>query len=263
MTNLGSTVVAVNPSASNPPVSLVTGIVPNGNGLSGPFLLGLGNTAYTEAAMTTVVTGAPASCSIQLQGSMDGTNWVTLATSTSTTGDTIQVAAGATAQFNALRANVSAVSGGTSPTIAIVLSAFASLQGSVVVVQGAGNANSPWRVTATVLAPSVAGAGSTAAAPTAGTSITTATAGATGTYLVEFAGGFGATAENTQLDNIGVKVNATFKTAIPLANVANTMSQPYIIYLSLTAADQVSVYVINNGSAGSIYKGFISITQVG
>lgn len=121
----------------------------------------------------------------------------------------------------------------------------------------------PTQVTTRPIDVSVAGAGSTAATPTAGTSITTATALGAGIYMVQFAGGFGATAESTQLDNIGIKVNATFKTAIPLANLANTMSQPYKIFLSLAGADQVSVYVINNGSAGSIYKGFISITQVG
>lgn len=109
---------------------------------------------------------------------------------------------------------------------------------------------------------SLAGAGSTGAAPTGGTSITTATAANTGTYLVQFAGGFGATAESTALDNIGLKIGATFFTAIPLANLANTMSQPYTIYLKLNATQQVSVYVINNASAGSIYKGYISITQV-
>lgn len=121
----------------------------------------------------------------------------------------------------------------------------------------------PQQVTVRPMDKSVAGAGSTAATPTAGTSITTATAVATGIYKVDFAGGFGATAETTQLDNIGIKINTTFQTAIPLANVVNTMSQPYSVYLSLAAADQVSVYVINNASTGSIYKGFISITQVG
>jgi len=121
----------------------------------------------------------------------------------------------------------------------------------------------PTQVTIRPIDKSVAGAGSTAAAPTAGTSITTATAAGAGIYQVQFAGGFGATAESTQLDNIGIKINTTFQTAIPLANIANTMSQPYKIYFNLAAGDQVSVYVINNASAGAIYKGFISITQVG
>lgn len=250
-----SSIVPINPSAINPAVSLTTGHVPRGDGFgTGDFVFDLGPTSYSQAAMTTVFTGTPATVTVQLQGSMDGFNWTTIATSTNTSGETVYSTG--TVQFNALRVNISATTGGSSPTIQVGLTAFANAASS------SGTSANPTRVTSTVLAASVAGAGSTAAAPTGGTSITTATAGATGIYLVEFAGGFGATAESTQLDNIGIKINATFKTAIPLANLANTMSQPYTIYLSLTAADQVSVYVINNGSAGSIYKGFISITQV-
>jgi len=248
--------VYTNVSAGNPAVPLTSGVIQRGDGISGPFVFDLGpGTAFSAAAMTTVVTGSPVSCVVQLQGSMDGTNWTVLATSTSTTGDT--QFNNLTAQFNVLRANVSTTSGGTNPTIAVSLTGFANSN------SGFGTSSNPIRTTDTVLAQSVAGAGSTAAAPTAGTSITTATAVNTGMYKIQFAGGFGATAESTQLDNIGVKINATFKTAIPLANVANTMSQPYTVYYSLSASDQVSVYVINNGSAGSIYKGFISITQVG
>ena len=121
----------------------------------------------------------------------------------------------------------------------------------------------PAQVTVRPINKSIAGAGSTTAAPTAGTSITTATAVGAGIYLVQFAGGFGATAESTQLDNIGIKIGAAFQTAIPLANLANTMSQPYKVFFNLADGDMVSVYVINNASAGAIYKGFISITQVG
>lgn len=245
-----------NVSASNVAVALTTGVVQRGDGISGDFNFDLGpGTAFSSAAMTTTVTGSPVSVVAQLQGSMDGVNWTVLATSTSTTGDT--QFSNLTAQFNVLRVNISATSGGTNPKIALALTAFSAA------TAGGGTSTNPTRTTDTVLAPSVAGAGSTAAAPTAGTSITTATAVNAGTYKIQFAGGFGATAESTQLDNIGVKINATFKTAIPLANLANTMSQPYTVWYTLAASDQVSVYVINNGSAGSIYKGFISITQVG
>lgn len=245
-----------NVSASNPAVALTSGIVQRGDGISGDFNFDLGpNTAFSAAAMTTKITGSPVSCVAQLQGSMDGQTWTVLATSTSTTGET-QFST-VTAQFNVLRVSISTTSGGTNPTIALHLTAFVSAPA------GTGTSTNPTRTTDTVLAASVAGAGSTSAAPTAGTSITTATAGSSGMYKVQFAGGFGATAESTTLDNIGVKINTTFKTAIPLANLANTMSQPYTVYYNLVAADQVSVYVINNASAGAIYKGYISITQVG
>lgn len=110
---------------------------------------------------------------------------------------------------------------------------------------------------------SVEGVGTTSAAPTGGTSIVICTAANTGRYNLEFSGGFGATAEATQLDNIAVKVNGVFYTSVPLANLANTMSAKYNAYgIALTAGQQVTLYVFNNGSAGSIYKGFLSITQV-
>jgi len=110
---------------------------------------------------------------------------------------------------------------------------------------------------------SIEGTGTTSAAPTGGTSIVICTAPNTGRYNLEFSGGFGATAETTQLDNIAVKVNGVFYTSVPLANLANTMSAKYDAYgIALTAGQQVTLYVFNNGSAGSIYKGFLSITQV-
>lgn len=246
-------------------VALVVGVLNPPNSAQTVWDAGVG---MTYASMTTVVTGSPASFTILLEGTYDGNTWTTLATTTAVSGET-QYATGLV-PFTNLRARCTAVNGGSSPTVSVYATAspvpFTNTGGGTApgttVIQGVGGNKTPWSVASTSLAPSVAGAGSTGAAPTAGTSITTATAGATGTYLVEFAGGFGATAESTQLDNIGIKINTTFKTAIPLANLANTMSQPYIVYFNLTAADQVSVYVINNGSAGSIYKGFISITQV-
>lgn len=248
--------VYTNVSASNPPVALVTGVIQRGDGITGDWNFDLGpGTAFSSAAMTTTVKGSPVSCVAQLQGSMDGVNWTVLATSTSTTGDT--QFNNQTAQFNVLRVNISVTSGGTSPTIAVHLAAFASA------TAGSGTSSNPTRTTDTALGSSIAGAGSTSAAPTAGTSITTATAPNTGMYKVQFVGGFGATPEGTTLDNIGLKVNTTFKTAIPVSNTANFISQPYTNWYSLSATDQVSVYVINNASAGAIYKGYVSITQVG
>lgn len=77
---------------------------------------------YVFVSMTTLITGAPASDTVVLEGTLDGSTWVVLATSTSTTGDT-QFATGGV-PFTNLRARCSAVSGGTSPTINVFVSVF-------------------------------------------------------------------------------------------------------------------------------------------
>lgn len=64
----------------------------------------------------TVVTGAPTAVSLTLQGSLDGTNWTTLATSTSTTGDQ-QYAVDKPQRY--IRANLGTLTGGTAPTVTV------------------------------------------------------------------------------------------------------------------------------------------------
>ena len=61
-----------------------------------------------------MVTGAPTGVSVTLQGSLDGTNWFILATSTSTTGD-YQSVADKPCHF--VRANLGTLTGGTAPTV--------------------------------------------------------------------------------------------------------------------------------------------------
>jgi hypothetical protein len=81
-------------------------------------------------------------------------------------------------------------------------------------------------------------------------------------YLVSAVGGFGATAENSQLDNIAVKKNATFLTSLPIENLANTLSPRLDFYVNATAGDNITLYVFNGASAGSLYKGTLCITRV-
>jgi hypothetical protein len=64
--------------------------------------------------MQTKSTGTPATVSITLQGSLDGSTWATLATSTSTTGD-MQQAVDKPVRY--LRANLGTLTGGTTPTV--------------------------------------------------------------------------------------------------------------------------------------------------
>ena len=69
-------------------------------------------TARSNHTMQTVVTGGP-TVSATLQGSLDGTNWVTLATSTSATGD-MQHAVDKPVRY--LRVVLGTFTGGTAPT---------------------------------------------------------------------------------------------------------------------------------------------------
>lgn len=68
----------------------------------------------SAATIQTIVTGAPATVSCTLQGSLDGINWVVLATSSSTTGD-MQHAVDKPVRW--LRANLATLTGGTAPTV--------------------------------------------------------------------------------------------------------------------------------------------------
>jgi len=71
--------------------------------------------------MQTVVTGAPTAVSVTLEGSLDGSNWTTIATSTSTTGDQ-QYAVDKPQTY--VRANLGTLTGGTSPVVTVYLAAL-------------------------------------------------------------------------------------------------------------------------------------------
>lgn len=75
-------------------------------------------TPYRTHTLQTVVTGAPTSLSVTLEGSLNGTNWVVLATSTSTTGDA-QFAVDKPVRY--VRATLSALTGGTAPTVTALI----------------------------------------------------------------------------------------------------------------------------------------------
>ena len=63
-----------------------------------------------------VTTGSPTSFTLTYQGSLDGTNWFTLGSSTAAAGDA-QFVVDKPARF--VRATLSALTGGTSPTIRV------------------------------------------------------------------------------------------------------------------------------------------------
>jgi hypothetical protein len=73
-------------------------------------------------AFQTVITGTPTSFTLTYEGSLNGTNWYTLGTTTSTAGEGTFVV-DKPAQF--VRATLSALTGGTSPTISPYVGACA------------------------------------------------------------------------------------------------------------------------------------------
>lgn len=68
----------------------------------------------------TVVTGSPASFTLTLQGSLNGTTWYTLGTTTAVAGEA-QFVVDKPAQF--VRATLSALTGGTAPTVSTYVGA--------------------------------------------------------------------------------------------------------------------------------------------
>ena len=69
---------------------------------------------YTIASAQIIFPSAPATISVNLEGSLDGVNWTVLQTSTAVVTNTISSVG---TQFRLLRLNVTAFSGGASPTI--------------------------------------------------------------------------------------------------------------------------------------------------
>jgi hypothetical protein len=66
------------------------------------------------------VTGAPSGCAVQLQGSLDGTNWYSLGAATSNTSGTAAVSV-ANSPARYVRANLTTLTGGTSPTVTALI----------------------------------------------------------------------------------------------------------------------------------------------
>lgn len=81
---------------------------------------------FSNASCQFSFPSAPASQSLNLEGSMDGSNWTILATSTATTLTTLTSTG---VVFRLLRVNVTAAAGGSSPTITAIVSAQAATFG--------------------------------------------------------------------------------------------------------------------------------------
>lgn len=107
-------------------VTFTTGVVPLAVGVLNPanspqsvWDCGVG---FNYAAYTSVITGAPATSTVVLEGTYDGNTWTTIATGNSTTGDT-EVLSSGSVFFTNLRARCTATTGGTNPTINVFVTA--------------------------------------------------------------------------------------------------------------------------------------------
>lgn len=100
---------------------------------------------FSHASAKFTFPSAPGTISVNLEGSMDGSNWDVLATSTSTSTNTVTSAG---TQFRLLRVNVTATTGGASPTITAIVAAQP---------QAFGGATSPTTTTANQGTPAAVG----------------------------------------------------------------------------------------------------------
>lgn len=88
---------------------------------TGTSVVGILPSVMKTFTMQTVATGG-ATVSVKLQGSVNGTDWFDLATSTSATGDA-QHAVDKPARY--VRANLGTLTGGTAPTVRVWVAAVA------------------------------------------------------------------------------------------------------------------------------------------
>ncbi len=76
---------------------------------------------YFSYAWQTAITGAPTAININLEGSLDGTTWAVMDTSTVVGGE-MRFLNTKNAIF--IRANLTTLTGGTAPTVTVTLAAF-------------------------------------------------------------------------------------------------------------------------------------------
>lgn len=117
----GNTVATVqsNQTFYLPAAAIAVGVLNPANDPNGVWDCGVG---MNYCVVTTIVTGSPASFTVLIEGTVDGSNWNTVLTTTAVAGETRFSASGV--HFANLRARCTAVSGGSSPTIAMAVTAM-------------------------------------------------------------------------------------------------------------------------------------------
>ncbi len=97
------------------PLSSLAAAAATGGGT--PYDLGV---CHGNFSMAVTVAGGPSGCGVQLQGSLDGTNWYSLGSATSnTSGTAVATASNTPARY--VRANLTTLTGGTSPTVTALI----------------------------------------------------------------------------------------------------------------------------------------------
>jgi hypothetical protein len=106
---------------STPAIALLSAVAATGAGAAKDFDCGFANHGFQV-----VLTGSPVLAVVALQGSLDGTNWVTLGTwdkAVRASGDIVFVSG---KPVSRVRANVTTLSGGTAPTVTATWTATAA-----------------------------------------------------------------------------------------------------------------------------------------
>lgn len=253
-------------------VPIVVGVLNPANSPQSVWDCGVG---MNYASIDTVVTGSPASFTIVLEGTYDGNTWTTLATTTNVAGE-VQYSTGAI-PFTNLRARCTAVTGGSSPTVNVFVTAS---QTPIQITAGGtspannvaitspidGNGNLKVAVQGSVNSAQVNNRYFTqvnsgnATAPTAGTALATLSL-FDFYYLVTVVVGFGTVAETTAIDNFQLKAGTTVIGTCPVANVINSQSQTHTFYVN-PGVNNLTVNVIANASTGAVYKATVTATRL-
>jgi hypothetical protein len=102
------------------------GAVPTQASLNAATAIGIGQVfnygqLVQGVSMQTVITGAPATIGVALEGSLDGVNFISMTTSSSTTGE---LKSDTTHLVQYVRANLQTLTGGTSPTVTAIVGAI-------------------------------------------------------------------------------------------------------------------------------------------
>ena len=95
-----------------------SGVIMNAKATTGDGTVVRLQNPYTNHTWVTVVTGGPSATSITLQGSIDGTNWAVLDTTTTTTAEMRHIIYKPVLW---IKANVGTLTSGTSPTVTVTL----------------------------------------------------------------------------------------------------------------------------------------------
>lgn len=104
----------------------------------------------------------------------------------------------------------------------------------------------------------------TQTAPVAFTPVATVTVANAGFYRIKCSYGYGGTAETATADNFQLVVQATAVTNLPATvSNTNTLFPVQEVFKKLNAGDQVKINSgATNGSAGSVYKAFLTVDRL-